>query len=121
MGSPSGVAGAAGEPHSRRHPRRRPRGDRRRREDRAEDAVDAPIDCATLQASFEAAERSAGAAVTPIDRVPSGATSACSHQFGSSGYAVSIYNDPSSGEDGAIGQAFVQAACGAFLHVAGGS
>ncbi|TMD93875.1 MAG: hypothetical protein E6I76_13565 [Chloroflexi bacterium] len=85
------------------------------------DAVDAPIDCATLQASFEAAERSAGAAVTPIDRVPSGATSACSHQFGSSGYAVTIYNDPSSGEDGAIGQAFVQAACGAFLHVAGGS
>jgi hypothetical protein len=81
------------------------------------DAVDAPTGCATVQAAFDAAEQSVGGTVTPVDGVPTGATAQCSHQFGSSGYAVTIY---SSG-DGAIDQGFVQAACAAFLQETGGS
>ena len=84
------------------------------------DAADAPVDCATVQAGFQAAEKAVGATVTPIVGIPSGATSACSHQFGSSGYTVTIYRDPASGQDGTVGDAFIQAACGAFLHVVGG-
>ena len=84
------------------------------------DAANAPIDCGAFQAGFQAAEEGVGATVTPITGIPSGATVACSHQFGSSGYAVTLYRDPSSGQDGDTGQAFIQAACGAFLHVVGG-
>ena len=83
------------------------------------DSSDAPVDCGAVEAGFQAAERSVGATVTPIVGLPSGATSACSHQFGSSGYTVTIYRDPSGG-GGTDADAFIQAACGAFLHVVGG-
>jgi hypothetical protein len=84
------------------------------------DAANAPVDCGTVRAGFEAAEQSVGATVTPIVGLPSGATAHCSHQFGTSGYAVTIYNDPASSHDGDVGQAFIEAACGAFQHVLGG-
>ena len=84
------------------------------------DASDPPVDCGTVQAAFEAAERTAGASVTPIVGLPGGASATCSHQFGTSGYTMTIYSDPTSSDDGGGRQAFVQAACGAFMHLAGG-
>ncbi|HEX6492979.1 MAG TPA: hypothetical protein VF112_05675 [Candidatus Dormibacteraeota bacterium] len=84
------------------------------------DASDPPVDCGTVQAAFEAAERTAGASVTPIVGLPGGASATCSHQFGTSGYTMTIYSDPTSSDEGGGRQAFVQAACGAFMHLAGG-
>lgn len=80
------------------------------------DAVNAPTDCSVVQDAFSAAEESVGATVTPINGVPSGATPVCSHEFGTSGYAMTIYR---TGDD-ALDQGFVRAACAAFTDAAGG-
>ncbi len=69
-----------------------------------------------MQDAFSAAEQSVGATVTPVEGLPSGATAVCSHQFGTSGYAVTIYRT----SDDQLDQGFVQAACAAFTDMAGG-